>query len=738
MRRNPLYRSLIVAASLTVSSSAHADWWDYTSDGFDPARRAPGELACDYSDVFECARMEPRVRRLTHDDMEGLGIVFVHGMGEDCAPERDPDAATATDREGLVTRSGDPREDDPDSSYYVGGQVAGWNTGGAPAWLVRPDKGDVCAGPDYWGTFMLNQVATLGAPVRANGERIPTLVAGYNGRDAWGGSGASEPPAYTVARQIDAFMETYELDRVAVITHSMGGVVMRDLFTRAGQLPDDQVRELGADYHRNDHYAVQLAASRISRVITIAAPQNGSKAADQLDDYLNSPAPGAKFIGEIAKEHPLLALPAVLIATLWVEVNGLVDGHLEARDHGGTRSVQRRNMARANAEYFASDDDLHVEWDAIIGTDAFNFIDDEDEVRARNRERSTICRAGWTPGMEDEACFESFFLWALNSAVHYGPNTDGMVHISSAAAVGNVIGSTRGNHHHNRMGDISYSTQKLDQIGILRYYAHADGDPDPYFAQMLDLYAQPELPIEEPIDADGEVRAPSRLLFRRDFRDADCTTHGVVGLGDELVSHTGQFDVRLWQPYTPQSPAVFGWPTHYSVRVTRSARPRVIGQGPHEDWVLIPDPEDPIAHEAFFVVDQPEARPAGPGVVEIAIPVDLRDLPGQPEIGAFDGAAGDYTVAIAACDEDACTDYARVEGTVQVTYDEWVNPHDWLTLVECSQQVEGGRVPRAGVFEPPEIDLDAAKNQGLLDVPDHGLPSPNTVWHQDDPIWPWD
>jgi len=731
-------RPLTALVALLAAAPAHAAWWDYESEGFTPADHLPVQADCDAADEGCTQTLGDR-----------LGIVFVHGMGNDCAPELAPElaeapwlyAATDPRLEG-VGQTGTTLRDSDAIRYKLSG-----NTVYAPAdqrWLMYPESaGSACHGPHYWSGRMLSQVATVGAiDDSGNTDRLPTLVVGYNGLDAWGGSETADPPAYAVARQINMFIDEYDLDRVSVVTHSMGGVVTRDLFSRASAYPSIDDRSAGESWRTNPHYNLQRAAAHVSRVITLAAPQTGSEVADLHGRLVDNEA----ALYQIAAEQfGVLGLSAAGFADFVADANDAVRDQIEERDHPGTASLWTSRMSVANADRLNGTDGapaLQVPWFNIAGTATWNFLDTDAFVAIGERDRGITCGTVSIPFANVTGCPESAGLWAFQAASDMDPEAggDGMVSVPSATAVGVNVGYTSSNHLHNSRGDISYDEDALDLIGLIRYYAHADGDPSPYFFAMLDKYAAPVAdvsePLLEPVQADfsgGWVHRPQHILPWLADRALDCDTEGVVDSGDAYTTHTGRFTIQFEQAFTPDDTVFKKWPSRYAVNLHHLGTGRVVAP---EIEVLgtgrvVVEPGRPPALDTLVSYDQPVAEPAAAGVAEVTLAIDLADTD-----GIWGSYVGDYQVQVAACDLLGCSEPVMMDGVVRVELDEFVDPADFVSPALCADTVFGGRRPTGRTH--PGIVLSAEDLQDAEKAGELGMSKPNTYEYADQPVWPLD
>jgi|GEM_PF-5518897 len=731
-------RSVSALFALFASTPAYAAWWDYTSDGFTPGDHVPVQVDCDTTDEG-CSQ--------TLDDR--LGIVFVHGMGDDCAPTLAPELAG----EPLFLPDDDPRLEGVNQTHWTlrDSDAVRYELSGStvyPAtdtrWFMYPQSaGPSCYGPNYWSGRMLTQVATVG-PIDdlLNGDRLPTLVVGYNGLDAWGGSATADPPAFTVARQINMFIDEYDLDRVSVVTHSMGGVVTRDLFSRAAAYPSIEDRSAGENWRTNEHYNIQRAAAHVARVITLAAPQTGSEVADLHGRLVGHD----HALYQIAVEQfGAQGLSAARVVDLVADANEALLNQIEERNHPGTASLWTTRMAVANTDRLNGTDGapaLHVPWFNIAGTDTWNFLDTDEYVAIGKRDRTITCDTISIPYHNVTGCAESAGLWAFQRVSDMAPEAggDGMVSVPSATAVGVNVGYTTSNHLHNSRGDISHSEDTLDLISLIRYYAHADGDPSPYFVAMLDKYAPPVAnvsePLLEPVEANlsgGWVHRPQNIVPWLADRALDCDTEGVVASGDAYTTHTGQFTVQFEQAFTPNDAVFRKWPSRYAVTLHHLGTGRVVApevEGVGTGQVVV-TPGTPPTLDTDLSYVQPVAEPSAAGVVDVTLAIDLADTD-----GIWGSYLGDYQVQVAACDLLGCSEPVMMDGVVRVELDEFVDPADFVSPALCADTVIGGRRP-TGRTHPgallSEAVLEAAEKAGEL-----GMSKPNTYEYADQPVWPLD
>jgi hypothetical protein len=787
----------LAAAALLFSIPAQAAWFDYTTEGHDGTQE--DRLAPDLT---------------WEDTTDGrMGLVFVHGMGDrDCRPVPDEAAATPWERLGLTSytkldlASYDTFFGVFDEVSLYGHLDDAWIAPTVPKghWVMLPNvrtsqsmmertlgfDGEKCSRNSYWGRYVLEQAAAIGHPtadgLKTDGlrHRMPVLVAGYDQRDAWyGGDGGSA--AEDVARQISVFADAYELDRVTVVAHSMGGVVMRDLITRAAHEPGDDELAAGADVFDNPDYAIHDAASHITRVVTLASPQGGSYGANAVQAMADSGADVGESVallvdavrevadlvaGDLFADVPLIggaldwawdlvwdAVSAV-VDVLLLGVDGLlaplgwlVPG-LPSLMYGdaNTASLTTHEMAAQNRGRLYGTDGrpaLAVPWLNLSGTATRNFQTGKGLDRLASREREQVCAAGsiyipalqlkyWGPDIVDKyGCVEDLFLpafagWRVRGAYGGGGGspTDGMVHTGSAELVGRQIGRSKSQHAAMAHATASYTTESLDLIGLLRFYGHADGAPSDELLTYEAAYRGVDI-TGAPLPR--AAHAPVGVRPRVGSSDDDCSTTAVSGARGDFVTHTGQFDLIWLQRYTPTSREdISDWPAEYRIRVHKEARSWLPGFGEHGDHLGVsPFEVTTVAMD----VPNPVARPAGPGIEVVSLPIDLTTMPsftGGPE--RFGGAAGAYRFEVEACTaEGICSPMVSAEDAVHAELSEFIDPDAWESRLACSLDVDGGRArldPDVGAIRIDSDIVEAAVERA-------GDWTPNVWKHADDPVW---
>lgn len=588
---------------------------DMLSDGFRESQRVPGWS-------------EASPYNMSFDDQETqVGIVLVHGMGYDFEPDKELDADDPLQALGMVT------VEDTGGSLLDPGYR---NQCGASVNVMRPANSDAVM--DYWGYFP-RDVAVLSLDERP--RLRPLLVAGYNGIDGWDRATAD------VARQISLFTYCYQLDKVVVVTHSMGGVVARALMSET--VPEPAGAEPVSIYDEDAMFAKRYAASKIARVVTLAAPQGGSYAASAAGilaarDNINVAAFAAPMVSDAVdatgdlvlgdlRKIPIIGaiLDVILEAfdalisgiaavvffseelTEWVcrgqTVNdecSLYDNFLRAfvaklgYDSRSTQMLTTESMSIRNFNLLLGTHgkNLPVEWFSLYGTSPFNQFDNSDDRGYRRRNRKPICEGTFFDIDTYDYIFHmnSIFDWELDwicgesigleivsilgKNIGDAPSiaNDGMVWANSAQLVGASVATFSANHHHNRFGDVSKSSRKLDQIGMVRYLAFGDTpEINPVYLRNLSIVSPDQDALEfdlSRVDLSSPHPHTPVMPSIPSIAEADtyqtmmCEKASAFGRGNLLYSYTGMFELKFDQLYTPDVREGYrGSPDSYRIEV---------------------------------------------------------------------------------------------------------------------------------------------------------------------------